>query len=49
VAAGGIITLIKTIPTIIKSVKGSMASLQAEGNSQETTVFNRKRPEPENC
>ena len=29
VAAGGIITLIKTIPTIIKSVKGSVASLKA--------------------
>jgi OPT family oligopeptide transporter len=28
VAAGGIITLIKTIPTIVKSVKGSMASLK---------------------
>jgi len=28
VAAGGIITLIKTLPTIIKSVKGSMASLR---------------------
>lgn len=28
VAAGGIITLIKTIPTIIKSVKGSLASLK---------------------
>jgi OPT family oligopeptide transporter len=30
VAAGGIITLIKTIPTIIKSVKGSVASLKSE-------------------
>lgn len=29
VAAGGIITLFKTIPTIIKSVKGSMGSLKA--------------------
>jgi uncharacterized oligopeptide transporter (OPT) family protein len=25
VAAGGIITLIKTIPTIVKSIKGSVA------------------------
>lgn len=36
VAAGGIITLIKTIPTIIKSVRGSIASIKeggAEGNS----------------
>ncbi|SJZ80301.1 OPT family oligopeptide transporter [Sediminibacterium ginsengisoli] len=31
VAAGGIITLIKTIPTIIKSVKGSLASLKGGG------------------
>ncbi len=29
VAAGGIITLFKTIPTIVKSVKGSLASLSA--------------------
>ena len=29
VAAGGIITLFKTVPTIIKSVKGSMGSLNA--------------------
>ena len=29
VAAGGIITLFKTVPTIIKSVKGSMGSLSA--------------------
>jgi len=28
VAAGGIITLLKTLPTIVKSVKGSMASLR---------------------
>lgn len=30
VAAGGIITLIKTIPTIVKSVKGSVASLKTD-------------------
>ncbi|MEI6087748.1 MAG: OPT/YSL family transporter [Bacteroidota bacterium] len=30
VAAGGIITLIKTIPTIVKSVKGSIASLKTD-------------------
>lgn len=36
VAAGGIITLIKTIPTIAKSVKGSMASLR--GGSGDATV-----------
>ena len=39
VAAGGIITLIKTIPTIVKSVKGSMESLKAEGTAQQTTVL----------
>lgn len=34
VAAGGIITLIKTVPTIIKSVKGSIASLKSgSGNT----------------
>ncbi|WP_026768200.1 OPT family oligopeptide transporter [Asinibacterium sp. OR53] len=33
VAAGGIITLIKTIPTIVKSVKGSLSSLKA-GNEE---------------
>jgi len=31
VAAGGIITLLKTIPTILKSVKGSVASLKNNG------------------
>ncbi len=31
VAAGGIITLLKTLPTIVKSVKGSMASLKGGG------------------
>jgi len=36
VAAGGIITLVKTIPTIVKSVKGSMASLR--GGSTETNT-----------
>ena len=38
VAAGGIITLIKTIPTIVKSVKGSIGSIrnkntESEGNA----------------
>ena len=38
VAAGGIITLIKTIPTIVKSVKGSIGSIrnkntESEGNT----------------
>ena len=30
VAAGGIITLLKTIPTIVKSIKGSIASIRGE-------------------
>lgn len=34
VAAGGFITLIKTIPTIISSFKGSMGSIRAEKNDQ---------------
>ncbi len=39
VAAGGIITLIKTIPTIVKSVKGSVASLKTEGANNATGVL----------
>lgn len=38
VAAGGIITLVKTIPTIVKSVKGSMASLRGGSSAAETSV-----------
>jgi putative OPT family oligopeptide transporter len=38
VAAGGVITLIKTIPTIVQSVKGSMASLKAEGDASAAAV-----------
>jgi OPT family oligopeptide transporter len=34
VAAGGFITLIKTIPTIISSFKGSLGSVRTEGNKQ---------------
>lgn len=37
VAAGGIITLIKTLPTIIKSVKGSMASLKGGSSATAST------------
>jgi OPT family oligopeptide transporter len=37
VAAGGFITLIKTIPTIINSFKGSLGSLKA-GNGENTLV-----------
>jgi OPT family oligopeptide transporter len=39
VAAGGVITLIKTIPTIVQSVKGSMASLKAEGDASAAAVL----------
>ncbi len=38
VAAGGIITLVKTIPTIVKSVKGSMASLRGGSSAGENSV-----------
>ncbi|MFY7900512.1 MAG: OPT family oligopeptide transporter [Chitinophagaceae bacterium] len=38
VAAGGIITLIKTIPTIIQSVKGSISSIQSNKKNQTTTI-----------
>ncbi|BFG71435.1 oligopeptide transporter, OPT family [Sediminibacterium sp. KACHI17] len=38
VAAGGIITLVKTIPTIVKSVKGSMASLRGGSATAESSV-----------
>ncbi|MFN9953217.1 MAG: peptide transporter, partial [bacterium] len=40
VAAGGFITLIKTIPTIVSSFKGSIGSLQKSGaRSEATTVL----------
>lgn len=40
VAAGGIITLIKTIPTIVKSVKGSLGSIKSKaGEGNEHTVL----------
>jgi len=39
VAAGGIITLIKTIPTIVKSVKGSFASLKNESGENASNVL----------
>ena len=38
VAAGGIITLIKTLPTIVKSVKGSMASLRGGSGTENINV-----------
>lgn len=36
VAAGGIITLIKTVPTIVKSIKGSVSSIKNNAGSEET-------------
>lgn len=39
VAAGGIITLIKTIPTIVKSVKGSVASLKSESGAGASSIL----------
>ncbi len=39
VAAGGIITLIKTIPTIIKSVRSSVASLKGNKDAAKNTVL----------
>lgn len=43
VAAGGIITLIKTIPTIVKSVKGSVASLKAESGGNAGAIARTER------
>lgn len=37
VAAGGFITLIKTIPTIISSFKGSLGSMQKDGDAKEVS------------
>jgi OPT family oligopeptide transporter len=42
VAAGGIITLIKTIPTIVKSVKGSVASLKGEAGGTNSVLRTEK-------
>lgn len=39
VAAGGIITLVKTIPTIVKSVKGSIDSLKANKGENAPSVL----------
>jgi OPT family oligopeptide transporter len=39
VAAGGIITLIKTIPTIVKSVKGSFASIKSNSGENGTGIL----------
>ena len=38
VAAGGIITLIKTVPTIVKSIKGSVSSLKNNAGETNTVL-----------
>lgn len=38
VAAGGIITLLKTIPTIVKSIRSSVASIRGTGVGEEMAV-----------
>jgi OPT family oligopeptide transporter len=43
VAAGGIITLFKTVPTIIRSVKGSMGSLSASKEAGAPVVIRTER------
>ncbi|MBS1742584.1 MAG: OPT/YSL family transporter [Bacteroidetes bacterium] len=43
VAAGGIITLIKTIPTIVKSVKGSITSIKNNAAGETGTVLRTER------
>ncbi|MCF6401389.1 OPT/YSL family transporter [Chitinophaga filiformis] len=45
VAAGGFITLIKTIPTIISSFKGSIGSLKKDDVGEEATTGNVPRTE----
>ncbi|MEO8769431.1 MAG: OPT/YSL family transporter [Ferruginibacter sp.] len=43
VAAGGIITLVKTIPTIVKSVKGSITSIKKNAAGETNTVLRTER------
>lgn len=43
VAAGGIITLIKTIPTIVKSVKGSVSSIKNNAGGESNAVLRTER------
>lgn len=42
VAAGGFITLLKTLPTIISSFKSSMGSLKTKGNGDQTQLRTEK-------
>lgn len=41
VAAGGIITLIKTVPTIVKSIKGSVSSIKNNAGNEEAGGISR--------
>ena len=43
VAAGGIITLIKTVPTIIKSIKGSVSSIKNNAGGETNSVLRTER------
>jgi len=43
VAAGGIITLVKTIPTIVKSIKGSFSSIKSNSAGESGTVLRTDR------
>ena len=43
VAAGGIITLVKTIPTIIKSIRSSVASIKGNGIDTENKTLRTER------
>jgi OPT family oligopeptide transporter len=43
VAAGGIITLIKTIPTIVKSVKGSISSIRNNASGETNAIIRTER------
>jgi len=43
VAAGGIITLIKTVPTIVKSIKGSVSSIKNNAGGETNSVLRTER------
>lgn len=43
VAAGGIITLVKTVPTIVKSIKGSFSSIKNNAAGEQGTVLRTER------
>jgi len=43
VAAGGIITLIKTVPTIVKSIKGSVSSIKNNAGGETNSILRTER------